>query len=52
MLGVASLGGVAGLASVFPWPPALFWAIGVQQLLNAVVLGVIFGLVYRPKVSG
>lgn len=47
-MGVA---GVLGIASVFPWPPALVGAMVVQQALNGIILGVILGWFGRSRGS-
>ena len=49
LLGVAGIAGVAGLASVFAWPVPLLVAVSVQQVANGLLLGVVFGLLYRPN---
>jgi hypothetical protein len=48
VLGVASVAGVAGITSVVAWPGELLLVVGVQQFLNGLLLGVVFGVVYRP----
>lgn len=49
LLAVAGIAGVAGLASVFAWPVSLLVAVSAQQVANALLLGVVFGLLYRPR---
>jgi hypothetical protein len=44
LLALTSIAGVAGIASIVPWPAELLVAIGVQQLLNSLLLGLVFGL--------
>jgi hypothetical protein len=51
VLAVASIAGVAGIASVVAWPTELLVAIGVQQVVNSLLLGVVFGVVYQPRRS-
>ena len=48
LLALASVAGVAGIASIVPWPSELLVAIGVQQLLNSLLLGFVFGL-FHPR---
>ncbi len=48
VLAVASLAGVAGFASMFPWASQLALAIIVQQAANGLLLGAVFGIVYKP----
>lgn len=48
LLAIASVAGVAGIGSVFRWPAALLGAVAVQQCVNGVVLGLIFGTMYKP----
>lgn len=45
---VASAAGIAGFASLLPWPADLLVCVGIQQVANALVLGLVFGKVYRP----
>lgn len=44
LVALASVAGVAGIASIVPWPAELLVAIGVQQLFNSLLLGLVFGL--------
>ena len=46
-LAAAACIGVAGLASLVPWPAALLVSMGTQQALNNLILGVSLGLLYR-----
>ena len=48
VLAVASMAGVAGLASLVAWPIDLLIVVGVQQVVNGLLLGVVFGVLYRP----
>ena len=48
VLAVAGVAGVAGIASVVAWPGELLVAVAVQQFINGLLLGVVFGVVYRP----
>jgi hypothetical protein len=48
LLAVAGVAGVAGIASIVAWPGELLVAIAVQQFTNGLLLGLVFGLVYRP----
>ncbi len=48
VLAFASLAGIAGFASMVPWPTELILAIAVQQCVNGLLLGAVFGVVYRP----
>ena len=48
-LAITSVAGAMGLASVVAWPGELLAAIGVQQFVNGLLLGGIFGLMYRPR---
>jgi hypothetical protein len=48
VLAFASLAGIAGFASMVPWPMELLLAIAVQQVVNGLLLGITFGVVYRP----
>jgi hypothetical protein len=48
LLAVAGVAGVAGIGSVFRWPAALLGAVAVQQCANGIVLGLIFGTLYKP----
>lgn len=52
LLAIASAAGIAGLASILPWPWELLAAVGVQQVVNDYVLGLTFGALYRPRVAG
>lgn len=47
LLALAGVAGVAGIASIVPWPAELLAAIAVQQFVNGVLLGAIFGWLYR-----
>jgi len=49
LLAIAGIAGVADLASVFAWPVPLLVAVSVQQVANGLLLGVVFGLLYRPN---
>lgn len=46
-LSLAAVAGVAGLASLVPWPTALLVSMAVQQTADNVLLGVVFGWLYR-----
>jgi hypothetical protein len=48
ILAVAGVAGVAGIASIVAWPGELLAAIAVQQFTNGLILGLVFGVVYRP----
>jgi hypothetical protein len=48
ILAVAGVAGVAGIASIVAWPGELLAAIAVQQFTNGLILGVAFGVLYRP----
>ena len=48
VLAVAGVAGVVGIASVVAWPSELLVAVAVQQFINGLLLGVVFGVVYRP----
>ncbi len=48
VLAVAGVAGVAGIASIVAWPGELLAAIAAQQFTNGLILGVVFGVVYRP----
>jgi hypothetical protein len=48
ILAVAGVAGVAGIASIVAWPAELLVAVGVQQFVNGLLLGVVFGVLYRP----
>jgi hypothetical protein len=47
-LGLASVAGVAGMVSLVPWPFSLIAAMALQQFANSMLLGLTFGLLYRP----
>ena len=49
LLALASAAGVAGIGSVFPWPPRLVFVMGVQQVVNGLLMGLLFGWLYRPR---
>lgn len=49
LLAAALVGGAVGLASLVPWPNALIASIATQQALNAVILGLCFGWIYKTK---
>lgn len=48
ILAFAGVAGVAGIASIVAWPAELLAIIAVQQFTNGLILGVVFGVVYRP----
>ena len=48
ILAVAGVAGVAGIASIVAWPGELLVAVAVQQFINGLILGVVFGVMYRP----
>ncbi len=47
-IGLAGFAGVLGLMVMVPWPVRLALLLGIQQLVNGLVLGLVFGVVYRP----
>jgi hypothetical protein len=47
LFAVASVAGLGGLVSFVPWPLMLVTVISVQQMVNALVLGLVFGWFYR-----
>jgi hypothetical protein len=49
LLAIAGVAGVAGIASIVPWPAELLVAIGVQQAVNALLLGLVFGWLYPGR---
>lgn len=46
-LALASVAGVAGMATLVPWPGEVLAGMGVQQAGNALLLGICFGRLYR-----
>jgi hypothetical protein len=50
-LALAAAAGVAGIASLVPWPGELLVGMGVQQAGNSLLLGCCFGWLYRAKDS-
>jgi hypothetical protein len=50
LLAAIGVAGVAGIVSVVAWPFALLLVIGVQQVVNAMLLGAVFGLLYTAPV--
>jgi hypothetical protein len=52
VLAVAGVAGVAGIGSIVAWPAELLFAIGVQQFVNGILLGAVFGVVYRETAAG
>jgi hypothetical protein len=52
VLAVAGVAGVAGIGSIVAWPAELLFAIGVQQFVNGILLGAVFGVVYREPAAG
>jgi hypothetical protein len=52
LLAIAGVAGVAGIASIVPWPAELLVAIGVQQAVNALLLGLLFGWLYPETGAG
>lgn len=51
VLALAGVAGVAGIASVVAWPAELLAVIAVQQFVNGLLLGGMFGRVYGPPES-
>jgi len=48
-LALASAAGVAGMATLVPWPREILSGMAVQQAGNALLLGVCFGWLYRDR---
>lgn len=46
-LALAGAAGVAGMATLVPWPAEVLAGMGVQQAGNALLLGICFGWLYR-----
>lgn len=46
-LALAGAAGVAGMATLVPWPAAVLSGMAIQQAGNALLLGVAFGWLYR-----
>lgn len=46
-LALASIAGVAGIASLVPWPVPILLGMAVQQAGNALILGWSLGAIYR-----
>ncbi len=46
-LALAAVAGVAGMATLVPWPGQVLVGMAVQQAGNAVLLGICFGWLYR-----
>ncbi len=46
-LGLAAVAGVAGMATLVPWPGPVLVGMAVQQAGNSVLLGICFGWLYR-----
>lgn len=49
LIGSASAFGALGLLTFVPWPKSLVLGIASQQLLGDVLMGIIFGIFYRPR---
>ena len=47
-LALATAIGVLGLASLVPWPSSLILSMAIQQAVNNLLLGFMFGWLYRP----
>lgn len=45
---VSNAAGIAGFASLLPWPARLLFVVGLQQVCNSVVLGLVFGAFHPP----
>lgn len=50
-LGLASAAGTLGLVSIVPWPRELVLTMALQQFANSLLVGLLFGLIYRPKAA-
>lgn len=46
-LGLASFSGALGLLTIVPWPKAIVIGMAIQQLINNIFLGLIFGRFYK-----
>ncbi|GBC83084.1 hypothetical protein HRbin10_02224 [bacterium HR10] len=51
-LALASVAGVAGMATLVPWPREILAGMAVQQAGNALLLGVSLGWLYRDGTGG
>ena len=51
IIAVMGVAGVLGIASVFPWPPALVAVMAIQQGINAFILALVLGWVGRNRTS-
>lgn len=49
-LALASVAGVAGMATLVPWPHQVLVGMAVQQAGNALLLGVFLGWLYRDRI--
>jgi hypothetical protein len=47
VLAFTGIAGLAGLASVFSWPISFVAVVAIQQVANGLLLGMVFGSVYR-----
>ena len=47
LLGLASVCGVLGLTTVVPWPLTIVMGMALQQFVNNVMFGLIFGRLYK-----
>lgn len=47
-LALASVFGVAGIATLVPWPTELLFGMAVQQAVSNLVLGISLGWLYKP----
>ncbi len=43
--------GIAGMATLVPWPAAVLVGMGIQQAGNVLLLGLCFGWLYRVQVN-
>ena len=50
-IAIAAVVGVAGMATLVPWPSEVLIGMATQQAANAIVLGLVFGAIYHPDVS-
>lgn len=48
-MALASVSGVAGLASLVPWPLTILIGMAIQQAANSLILGLSLGRFYRDR---
>jgi hypothetical protein len=51
-LALSSIAGIAGIASLVPWPTAILVGMAAQQVGNALILGWCLGALYRDQGLG